>query len=481
MARQTRIRQGYRFALAPTDGQAEFLGSCTGAARFWFNQGLALVKERLERRAAGETVSVPWSYETLCSELDRHARAELAPWQGEVVCGSYQAGFEALGRGLQNFSRARRAGQRGGFPRFRRKGGRQSESVIFQRPRVADARHVEFDRRIGPVRSKERLTKLIRLLDTDEHARILRSTVSRKNGKWYVSFTVERSPKRRRARQPYAAAGVDLGLRHLATVSTGQQFPNPQPLQASLRRLRRLQRRLDRQRRGANPTNYLADGRVITGACEWRSSARMARTQRLLRCLHARVANLRREHTHQFTTALVREFGVLGIETLAVKNMLRNKRLARQIADVGWGEIRRQLAYKTSWSEGSILVAADRFYPSSKTCHACGSAKAKLGRSETIFTCDRPGCGWVCDRDLNAALNLASMARGHPRAEGLTECYVARTGRAAVERLVPSHHARGGRVSPGTHAGRSPLKREGSADPSQRREALAVATVLNQR
>src|ERR687892_2014958 len=148
---------------------------------------------------------------------------ELAPWRSEVPVGSYQAGLEMLGRALQNFSQGRRTGRRVGFPRFRAK-GRCRESVIFQRPRIASARRVEFDRRLGPVRTKERMSKLLRLLERDEHARIMRATVSRSSATWYVSFTVERSPKRRRARWPDAAVGVDVGLARLATLSTGESF-----------------------------------------------------------------------------------------------------------------------------------------------------------------------------------------------------------------------------------------------------------------
>jgi putative transposase len=376
------IRQAYRFALAPTAAQEEFLGSCVGASRFWFNQGLALVKERLDARERGEDVRVPWSYKALCSELHKGVRMQLAPWQGEVVCGSYQAGFEGLGRALADFSRARRDGRRAGFPRFRHRRGRHAESVIFQRPRIVGARHVEFDRRIGPVRSKERLSKPIGRLASDERARIVRSTVSRRGGKWFVSFTVERSPKGRRARRPNAVAGIDVGLRHLATVSTGRQVPNGRPLESALRRLRRVQRQLERQRRAANPDNYLPDGRVRAGASEWRSSKRMRVNQQLLQRLHARVANLRREQAHQLTTWLTRDFGVLGVETLIVKNMLRDRRLARRIADVAWAEI----------------VPQTRFGP-----------------------------------------------------------------------------ARGGQISPGNSAGPRPMKREGSAEPSQTRKGLAVA------
>jgi putative transposase len=179
------------------------------------------------------------------------------------------------------------------------------------------------------------------------------------------------------------------------------------------------------------------------------------------------VANLRREQAHQLTTGLVREFGVIGVETLAVKNLLGNRRLARHIADVGWGMVLAQLRYKTSWSDGSLLVAADRFYPSSKTCSSCGAAKAKLRLADRVFTCDDDACGHEQDRDLNAALNLACMAHRHAQAGGI-QSYVARTGRFTL-------NARGGQVSLVGLDQHSPLKREASSDASQRGDALALA------
>jgi putative transposase len=462
----TTVRQAYRFALDPTVEQEALLVSFTGASRFWFNQGLALVKERLDARERGEQVRVPWSYQALCSAFRGDAiKDDLAPWRSEVPVGSYQAGLEMLGRALQNFLKGRRAGRRVGFPRFRAK-GRGKESVIFQVPRIKSARQVEFDRRLGPIRTRERMSKLIRLLERDERARVLRATVSHSGSKWYVSFTVERSAKRRRARRPDATAGVDVGLMRLATLSTSQVFANGRPLQAALRKLCRMQRRLDRQRRANNPDNYLPNGRVKPGTSNWIKSRRMLRGEARLRRLHERVANLRREQAHQLTTHLTREFGIIGVETLAVSNMLANRRLARQIADVGWGNVLAQLRYKTSWSEGSLLVAADRFFPSSKSCSDCGTVRAKLTLSERVFACD--ACGLVVDRDLNAALNLAYMAQRHAQAEGKPKCYVARTGRE-------TQNARRGQVSPTTRGRLSPVKREGPTGSSQARERLAVA------
>jgi putative transposase len=463
----TTIRRAYRFALAPTPEQEEFLTACCGASRFWFNQGLALVKERLEQRAAGRDVDVPWSYQALCVAFRGAAvKDRLAPWRGEVVTGSYQAGLEALGAALQRFSEGRRTGRRVGFPRFRRK-GRCRESVIFQRPRLPDGRHVCLDqKRLGPIKTKESLRKLARLLASDPRARIVRATVRRSHGGWVISFTVQRSPKLRRPRRPDAVVGVDVGLTRLATLSTGRVAHNSRPLRAALVELRRLQRRLDRQRRAADPGNYLADGRVRPGPKRWARSARMVRTEDRVRRLHQRAANLRRERAHRLTTHVTREFGVIGVETLAVKNMLANRRLARHIADVGWGSTLGQLAYKSSWSEGGVLVAADRFHPSSKTCSACGAVKAKLSLAERVFTCDRDACAHVQDRDLNAALNLARMAQRHARAEGL-ECHVAATG-------AETRNARRGQVRLDT-VEHSPVKRDGSSDSSQRGDVLALA------
>jgi len=194
----------------------------------------------------------------------------------------------------------------------------------------------------------------------------------------------------------------------------------------------------------------------------------MVATERRIASLHERVANLRRHQAHLLTTRLVREFGVIGVETLVAKNLMRNHRLARHVADVAWGKVLDQLRYKTSWSDKSLLVAADRFYPSSKTCSVCGVVKSKLRLADRIFACDEPRCGHVQDRDVNAALNLAHVADRHAQANGI-QSYVARIGR-------DTQHARGGQVSLVHSDEHSPLKREATLTvASQRREALAAA------
>jgi IS605 OrfB family transposase len=125
--------------------------------------------------------------------------------------------------------------------------------------------------------------------------------------------------------------------------------------------------------------------------------------------VHARAADLREDGLHQLTTRLAARYGTIVIEDLHVAGMVRNRRLGRRISDAGFGALRRQLACKTAW-HGGQLVTADRFYPSSKTCSACGTVKAKLSLSERTCTCGQ--CGLVTGRDLNAARNLGALAGG---------------------------------------------------------------------
>jgi IS605 OrfB family transposase len=169
-----------------------------------------------------------------------------------------------------------------------------------------------------------------------------------------VSFTVEVERAKRIPARPGAVVGVDLGIKTHAVFSDGR------PPVANPRRNR----------------------------------------------VHHRVTNLRRDAIHKLTTALAREYGTIVIEDLNVARMVRNRCLARAVSDAGFGQIRRQLTYKTTWN-GGTLVVADRWYPSSKTCSGCGVVKPKLPLSERIFTCTE--CGLVMDRDANAASNLASL------------------------------------------------------------------------
>ncbi|WP_344996026.1 RNA-guided endonuclease TnpB family protein [Nonomuraea helvata] len=176
--------------------------------------------------------------------------------------------------------------------------------------------------------------------------------------------------------------GVDLGVTHLAvTADTAGEVryePNPKHLDEALELLRRLSRRVSRRQGPDRRT-----GRRPSRRWE-RANAERNRVQH-------RVANLRADALHKFTTRLAGDYGTVVVEDLNVAGMLKNRRLARRVADAGFGEIRRQLTYKTVWHGGRIVVA-DRWHPSSKTCSDCGAVKAKLPLHVRTFDCDE--CPW---------------------------------------------------------------------------------------
>lgn len=397
--------QAYRFALDLTPGQERNVLAHAGAARVAHNWALARVKAVMDQRYAERTYgivddqltpAISWSLPALRKAWNA-AKAEAAPWWAECSKEAFNTGLDALARALKSWADSRtgkRSGRPVGFPRFKSR-RRTTPSVRFTTGAIRiepDRMHVVLPR-LGRLKLHESARKLARRLDNGT-ARILSATVRRHGGRWHVTFTVEVERVERTPARPGSVVGVDVGIKHLAVLSTGELVPNPRYLGAARTRLRQLGRALSRKtgpdrRTGRRPSR------------RWeRASARLGRA-------HARVADLRRDGLHKLTTRLSREHGTVVVEGLNVTGMLANRRLARHIADAGFAEIRRQLAYKTQWNGGRLLVAA-RWYPSSKTCSGCGAAKAKLALSEREYHCE--ACGLVMDRDRNAAQNLAALA-----------------------------------------------------------------------
>ncbi|MEU2172025.1 IS607 family element RNA-guided endonuclease TnpB [Micromonospora chersina] len=400
-----KVIQAYRFALDLTPTQERDVLAHAGAARVAHNWALARVKAVMDQRAAERTYGVPeelltpavsWSLPALRKAWNA-AKTDVAPWWRECSKEAFNTGLDALARALKNWSDSRggkRAGRPVGFPRFKSR-RRTTPSVRFTTGTIrveADRKHVVLPR-LGRLKLHECARKLARRIDNGT-ARIMSATVRRDGGRWHVSFCVEVERVVRVPARPDSTVGVDVGVKHLAVLSTGELEPNPRHLSNAQCRLRRLARSMARKtgpdrRTGQRPSN------------RWqRAHARLGRA-------HARVAHLRRDSLHKLTTRICQQHGVIVVEDLNVAGMLRNRRLARHIADAGFGELRRQLAYKTQWNGGRLIVA-DRWYPSSKTCSGCGAVKTKLALSERTYTCQT--CGLSIDRDHNAALNLAALA-----------------------------------------------------------------------
>jgi IS605 OrfB family transposase len=404
--------QAYRFALDLTAGQERNVLAHAGAARFAYNWALTRAKAVMDQRAAERTYGVQdedltptqsWSLAGL--RLSWNAvKPAVAPWWTEVSKEAFNTGLDTLARGLKNWSTSRtgqRAGRPVGFPRFKSR-RRSTPTVRFTTGVIRiepDRTHIVLPR-LGRLKLHESARKLARRLEAGT-ARIMSATVRRHAGRWHVAFTVELERADRNHARPHSVVGVDVGIKHLAVLSTGAMIENPRHLSAAQTKLRSLGRSLSRK---VGPDRGTAR----------QPSRRWQRTAAQLGKAHARVANLRGDGLHKLTSDLAREYGTIVLEDLHVKGMLSNHKLARHIADAGFAQIRRQLAYKTAWNGGRLLVA-DRWYPSSKTCSDCGAVKTKLALSEREYICQ--ACGLVIDRDRNAALNLAALAAKFDTAE----------------------------------------------------------------
>ncbi|MDF3303577.1 IS607 family element RNA-guided endonuclease TnpB [Rhodococcus sp. T2V] len=426
------VIRAFVYVLDPTSEQASVLRSHCGAQRFAYNWALAQVKANLDQRTAERSYEIPdaeltpsmsWSayslrkhWNTVKNDVAVNSDTGQVWWQQNSK-EAYSSGIANCAAALSNWSDARSRKRKGatGFPRF--KGKRAVLSCRFTTGSFGlvtdggDRRHVQLPR-IGAIRTCESTRKLARKTIAGS-ARIRSATLSYRRGRWQVSFSVEITLPTRAlppATTGTSAAvgdsggggsvvGVDVGVKHLAALSTGEMIDNPKHARKQAKQLRSLGRRASRQvgpdrRTGQQP------------------SRRWLRTQGQIRAVHIRIANSRRDHLHKLTTRLVRDFDTVVVEDLNVAGMTRSggaykRGLNRALQDAAFAEIRRELTYKCEWA-GTCLQVADRWYPSSKTCSNCQVVKAKLPLNVRVFTCD--ACGFRADRDHNAALNLAALA-----------------------------------------------------------------------
>ncbi len=389
--------RAYQFALEATDVQVEQFRSHCGAQRYAYNWCLAAVLANWSQRRAEQSYGLigdeltPWINTSAYSlrKAWNATKADVAPWWSDNSKEAYASGCANLATALAN----RKAG-RAKLPRFKSK-HRARLTCRFTTGAFGlgpDRRHIQLPV-IGFVRTHESTRKLARHVEAGT-ARVRSATLSYQRGRWHVSFSVELPDPTPPEHTGSRVVGVDLGIKSLAVLSTGEVMPNPRHLDDAQRRLRRVQRQASRRRGPDRRTR-------VEPSQRWRKSRTHADR------VHTRVANLRRDAIHKLTTRLTAEHDTIVIEDLAVANMVRNRRLARRIVDASWAEIRRQLTYKTQQTGGELIVT-DRWFASSKTCSGCGAAKAKLALSERTYVCLE--CGIVLNRDVNAAINLAALA-----------------------------------------------------------------------
>jgi putative transposase len=394
--------QAFRFTLDPTEDQARALARHFGARRQAYNWTVATLRADIQAwRETGAEAARPslralrkrWN--TVKDDLCRDAETGQR-WWPECSKEAYADGIDGAVDAYWNWQRSRagkRNGKPMGFPRFKKKGC-DADRVSF----TTGAMRVEPDRRhltvpvIGCVRTHENTRRVERLI-AKGRARVLAITVRRNGTRLDASVRVlVQRPQQAGVTQPDSRVGVDVGVRRLATVANQdgtvlEHVPNPRPLETALRELRHVSR---------------ARSRCTKGSRQYRE-----RTTEMSR-LHRRVNDVRTHHLHTLTTRLAKTHGRIVVEGLDAAGMLQQKGLPgararrRGLSDAALGTPRRHLSYKTGWY-GSQLVVAERWFPSSKTCHACGHVQ-DIGWDQH-WKCG--SCALTHQRDDNAAVNLA--------------------------------------------------------------------------
>jgi putative transposase len=227
--------------------------------------------------------------------------------------------------------------------------------------------------------------------------------ISQSGDKYFASFCMKITEEEYKRTHPYSPSdknskvGIDLGIKSALILSDGTGIENPKPLKKNLRKIKRLSRQLSKREHARTKQERLESKKKSNNYKKL--SCKLTNAQR-------KVANIRRDFIQKVTTILTTHYSHIALEDLNVKGMVRNRRLAQSVSDVSFGELVRQIEYKSALND-VVVKKADRFYPSSKTCSACSNIKKDLKLSDRTYRCDK--CGAVIDRDYNASLNLLGL------------------------------------------------------------------------
>jgi putative transposase len=359
---------GFKTELKLNSTQRVLLAKHAGTARHAYNWGLGLCSSILNNNKNNpeEKIKFPTAID-LHKWLVALVKPENA-WYYEVSKCAPQYALRHLADAFKRFF-----SKKGGFPKFKKKG--RGDSFTLDGSITVDHKKVKVPI-IGWIKTYERLPQGVNPKSV---------TISRTADRWFVSFKIEVEPTI--TEQKVDVVGVDLGVNHLAMLSTGEVFDGVKAYKKYEKKLSRLQW-LNRPKQ--------------------RHSANYKKAQLKIARLHRKIANIRKDTLHKITTYISKNHAVIGIEDLNVSGMLANHKLAKAISDMGFYEFRRQLEYKCELY-GSKLVVVDRFFPSSKRCSNCLTVKESLSLKERTYCCS--SCGFESDRDLNASINLELAVR----------------------------------------------------------------------
>ena len=358
--------RAHKIRLHPTPEQATYFARAAGTSRFVWNWALAEWNRQYE---AGEKPTA-----LKLKKQFNQIRREQFPWTWEITKNASDQPILDLGKAFTAFFEGRAH-----HPRFKSK-KRSKPSFYLANDQFELGDHRIWVPKLGWVNMAEKLRF---------NGKVTGARITKTADWWFVSIQVE-VPDAVPMKKP-AAVGIDVGLNRLATLSTGEGVENQAFLKTALGKLRQANKRLHRRQLG---------------------SKNREKARRQVARLHYRITCMREDLLHKVTTRLAGSYGILGVETLNLAGLLKNRRLARSFSDASLGTLRRLLEAKVT-QRGGQVIKVDRFFPSSKTCHCCGWKWEDMTLKDRIFVCQNPSCPYARfpqDRDHNAGQNVLREA-----------------------------------------------------------------------
>jgi len=362
------MEKAYRYRFYPTAEQEQILRRTIGCVRLVFNRALAARTEAWYERQQKV------DYVQSSAMLTQWKKLDDLQFLNEVSCVPLQQGLRHLQAAFTNFFAGRAK-----YPNFKKKRGGGSAEFTKSAFRWKDGQvYLAKCSEPLPIKWSRQLPK-----GCEPTTITVRLEPS---GRWFVSLRID-DPTDETLQSIDSAVGLDVGISSLVTLSTGEKIVNPKAFDKHYQKLRKAQKSLSRKQKASRNRD--------------KARLKVARIQ-------AKISDSRKDYLHKLTTRLIRENQTIMVEDLAVRNMVKNPKLARAISDAAWSELLRQLDYKAKWY-GRNLVKIDRWFPSSKRCGNCGYIVDKLPLNVREWDC--PNCGTHHDRDINAAKNI--LAVGH--------------------------------------------------------------------
>lgn len=402
------ISIAHKIELVPNNKQKTYFRKAFGVARLAYNWGLAEWQRRYKEGEKCSFIELNNAFNAI--------KGEQYPFVYEVtkyacsqalrnVASAYKKFFEDLKKGIVS------------YPKFKRKKDTQGSFYICNDiVKLSDVNKNSkaFENIVHNERFKRQYLNIpklgwIKMMQRVRfNGKINGVVISQEGDRYFASFSMQITEEEYLRTHPHVketqkrkSVGIDVGIKSALVLSDGIIIKNPKPLKQNIRKIKKLSRQLDKRTHARTKLERLSG---VKKSNNYRKlSVKLSNAQR-------RVANIRRDFTQKVTTILTTHYGQIALEDLNVKGMLRNHRLAQAVSDVSFGELRRQIEYKSEYN-GVFVKKADRFYPSSKTCSVCGNVLYDLKLSDRIYCCDK--CGAVIDRDYNASLNLLGLISNH--------------------------------------------------------------------